>query len=125
MIAKQRETQSHGVVIDLASTPYYSAPPVAGTEQPIDFGTSRERIRGFDDGGQVVAIPDYRLDRPPAASDSGLHFGGGLGAAASFDVHAHPVRTRLHNINVLTVMAITVVVSVGIVMLTVVAAFKH
>jgi hypothetical protein len=124
MIVKQRETQPPGPVIDLTSTPYFSAPPIAQQDQS-DFpvGSSRERLRGFA-GDDVFVIPDYGTDRPPAAHDSSLRFGGGLGAALSYDVAVHPVRARLHHVDVLTVLAITVIVGVGAVMLTMVAIFK-
>lgn len=123
MIVKRRETKPHETVVDLTSTPYFSTPPVP--QQPSRFpeASSRERLRDLDD--DVIVIPDYRTDRPPAAYDSSLRFGGGLGSAATFDVKAHPVRARLHSINILSLVAITVVVGIGLVMLTMVVAFKQ
>lgn len=123
MIVEQRETKTHETVVDLTSTPYFSTPPVS--QQPSSFpeGSSLERPRGLDD--DVAVSPGYLTDRPPAAYDSSLRFGGGLGPASTFDVKAHPVRARLHSINILSLVAITVVVGVGLVMLTIVAAFKQ
>ena len=85
-----------------------------------------EALRAIaEETDNVLTIPDYREDRAPSPEKSSLHFGGGLGTAAVLDVAAHPIRARARQINPLTVMAITVIVGVALVMLTMVVTFKY
>jgi hypothetical protein len=113
MKVRQHEAASGKLVVDLTEQPYFAAP-----QQPLTLhaASGLERVRDTDDD-PVVTNPVYLTDHPTAATDNTMHFGG-LGLAAVMDVGAHPIRARARHINVLTIFAITVVVAVGAVMLT-------
>jgi hypothetical protein len=58
----------------------------------------------------------YRIDRAPRPSDGQL-YGGGLGIASVLDVRAHPIRAAIRQINVVPLLAVTVVGCVAVLML--------
>lgn len=105
-------------VIDLTKVPYFVAPP--SLEEP----SSQERLTGGNADDNVLVIPDYTVDRNPAASAT-LHLGGSLGTAAVLDVAAHPIRARARRINFVTITAIPLVAGVAMVMATLIVTFRR
>lgn len=116
MTAKVHE--SSRVVIDLASVPYF---PAQREPLTLQEASGLERVR--ETVPDLGSSSDYLVDRQPQPTEDTLFFGG-IGLASVMDVHAHPIRTQLHRINVMTVFAISAVAAVAIVMLTLVTALK-
>ncbi len=98
------------IAIDLTRTPYFADPPLV-----LEEASSQERLR--QDIGEVVVIPDYSIDRRPAPAAPGVRYGGGLGLATVLDVNAHPLRAQVRRIHWLSILAISVVATVGVMMI--------
>jgi len=118
MTVKVHENTHIKHVIDLTQVPYF---PADAAPLVLQEASGLERVR--ESGPVVETAPGYLVDRRPQPPDGSLFFGG-LGLAAVMDVAAHPIRARLHRINILTVFAISVVAGIGIVMLMMVSSFK-
>jgi hypothetical protein len=110
--------ESTRVAIDLTQVPYYPAPaePLV-LQEASGFERVRESVEDAD------TTSTYRIDRHPKPDRDSQCFGG-LGLAAVMDVSAHPLRARARGINVLTIFAITAVVTVAAVMAMVVGTFR-
>lgn len=109
MTVKQRKPTSYKTAIDLTALPYFADAP-----RLIDPATDEN----------LLVIPDYLEDRAPSAFIPGQRYAG-IGLAAVMDVGAHPIRARLRRINVMAILAITVVAGVAILFATLVATFRH
>jgi hypothetical protein len=109
MTVKQRKPTSHKATIDLTALPYFADAPRA-----LDPASDEN----------TLVIPDYREDRPPSAFIPGQRYAG-IGLAAVMDVGAHPIRAKLRRINVMAILAITVVAGIAILFATLVATFRH
>ncbi|HVY11114.1 MAG TPA: hypothetical protein VHB18_13310 [Mycobacteriales bacterium] len=118
MTGKVQEKPHVKHLIDLTQVPYFpaDAPPLV-----LQEASGLERVR--ESAPVVETASGYLADRRPQPSDESLFFGG-LGLASVMDVAAHPVRARLHRINILTVFAVAVVAGIGIVMLLLASSFK-
>ncbi|HVV76532.1 MAG TPA: hypothetical protein VHC43_10890 [Mycobacteriales bacterium] len=123
MIVTQRDPKAPSAVIDLTATPYFDAPQIPAQPLMLIEASGLERVRPTDD--ETISANAYRTDRVPSASDLDLHFGGGLGPASVLDVGAHPLRARARSLDLMTVMAVALLVGVGLLMLTVVATLRY
>lgn len=123
MGTKQHEVSDSRVVIGLTSVPYFATDPSTPVVVREASGLERVRDASVEADANAEVQPHYRIDRPPGPADDPMHFAG-LGLAAVMDVGGHPIRARARRINVLTLVAITVILAVGAVMITLAATLK-
>ncbi|HVT19807.1 MAG TPA: hypothetical protein VHE57_00260 [Mycobacteriales bacterium] len=102
MSAKQRDKSAEHV-IDLTQAEYFVARPAPPSTV-------------------LLTLPD-KVDVTPAPEERERD--GDLGLAAALPIKRHPVRARFRGFEPLTILGIAVVLTIGALMLTLAASFRH